>query len=139
MPIITEITPPESHIVIVEDLARAIRNGIGTEKKMSIDEALQIAQHVLNFFGFEERIIDNYLEPDDRGLFYMLEEIGILLPEREETTLFDGREWRIHYWVVNYRRIQSLQSYEQTYEKDENIENVYKELPDEFWSRGVGE
>ncbi len=139
MPIITEITPPESHIVLVEDLARAIRNGIGMEKKMSMDEALQISQHVLNFFGFEERIIDNYLEPDDRGLFYMLEEIGILLPEREETTLFDGREWRIHYWVVNYRRIQSLQLSEQTYEKSENIEDVYKDLPDEFWSRGVGE
>ncbi len=139
MPIITEITPPESHIVLVDELAKAIRNGIGTEKKMSMDEALQIAQHVLNFFGFEERIIDNYLEPDDRGLFYMLEEIGILLPEREETTLYDGREWRIHYWVVNYRRIQSLQSSEIVEEKSENIEDIYKELPDEYWSRGVGE
>jgi len=139
MPIITEITPPESHIVLVEELAKAIRNGIGTEKKMSMDEALQIAQHVLNFFGFEERIIDNYLEPDDRGLFYMLEEIGILLPEREETTLYDGREWRIHYWVVNYRRIQSLQSSEIVEEKNENIEDIYKDLPDEYWSRGVGE
>jgi len=139
MPIITEITPPESHIVLVEELAKAIRNGIGTEKKMSMDEALQIAQHVLNFFGFEERIIDNYLEPDDRGLFYMLEEIGILLPEREETTLYDGREWRIHYWVVNYRRIQSLQSSEIVEEKSENIEDIYKDLPDEYWSRGVGE
>ncbi len=139
MPIITEITPPESHIVLVDELAKAIRNGIGTEKKMSMDEALQIAQHVLNFFGFEERIIDNYLEPDDRGLFYMLEEIGILLPEREETTLYDGREWRIHYWVVNYRRIQSLQSSEIVEEKSENIEDIYKDLPDEYWSRGVGE
>ncbi len=139
MPIITEITPPESHIVLVEELAKAIRNGIGTEKKMSMDEALQIAQHVLNFFGFEERIIDNYLEPDDRGLFYMLEEVGILLPEREETTLYDGREWRIHYWVVNYRRIQSLQSSETVEEKSENIEDIYKDLPDEYWSRGVGE
>ncbi len=139
MPIITEITPPESHIVLVEELAKAIRNGIGTEKKMSMDEALQIAQHVLNFFGFEERIIDNYLEPDDRGLFYMLEEVGILLPEREETTLYDGREWRIHYWVVNYRRIQSLQSSEIVEEKNENIEDIYKDLPDEYWSRGVGE
>lgn len=139
MPIITEITPPESHIVLVDELAKAIRNGIGTEKKMSMDEALQIAQHVLNFFGFEERIIDNYLEPDDRGLFYMLEEIGILLPEREETTLYDGREWRIHYWVVNYRRIQSLQSSEIVEEKNENIEDIYKDLPDEYWSRGVGE
>ncbi|MEM3335379.1 MAG: DUF6015 family protein, partial [Thermoplasmata archaeon] len=105
MPIITEIPPPETQVITVPILAKAIINGISGETKMTMEEALNIGQHILNFFGFEERIIDNYLEPDDRGLFYMLEEIRILIPEREETTLYDGREWRIHYWVLNSRRI----------------------------------
>jgi len=104
-----------------------------------MEEAINIAQHILNFFGFEERIIDNYLEPDDRGLFYMLEEIRILMPEREETTLYDGREWRIHYWVINTQRIIELQVKKEGKEKEYSEEDIYKEIPDEFWSRGVGE
>ena len=28
-------------------------------------------------------------------VFYTMEDLGILETEREETTLFDGREWRI--------------------------------------------
>ncbi|MGC8619891.1 MAG: DUF6015 family protein [Thermoplasmata archaeon] len=139
MPIITEITPPEAHVITVEMLAKAIRNGIKSESKMSMDEALLLSQHILNFFGFDERMIDNYLEPDDRGLFYMMEEIRILLPEREETTLYDGREWRIHYWVINTRRIIELQQEEKKEEKEENISDIYKEIPDEYWSRGEGE
>lgn len=139
MPIITEITPPETHVITVEKLAKAIRNGIRSEEKMSFEEAISLAQHILNFFGFDERMIDNYLEPDDRGLFYMLEEIRILLPEREETTLYDGREWRIHYWVLNTRRIIELQTEERKEEKEEDIGDIYKEIPDEYWTRGEGE
>lgn len=139
MPIITEITPPEQNIVTVEMLATAIRNGIRTENMMSMNEAILLAQHILNFFGFEERMIDNYLEPDDRSLFYMLEEVRILMPEREETTLYDGREWRIHYWVLNTRRVMELQREEKQVEREEDISDIYKEIPDEYWSRGEGE
>src|SRR3989441_8075573 len=64
-----------------------------------------MAQHVLNFFGYSERIIDNVLEPEDRDAFYMLEDSGILTTEREETTLYDGREWRIHYSMFRKERI----------------------------------
>ncbi|HQQ25202.1 MAG TPA: hypothetical protein PLR51_02875, partial [Methanomassiliicoccales archaeon] len=28
--------------------------------------------------------------------------------EREETTLYDGREWRIHYWLFRKERIFQL-------------------------------
>ncbi|MBD6956239.1 MAG: DUF6015 family protein [Thermoplasmata archaeon] len=139
MPIVTEIPPPEVQVITVPMLARAIVNGISGETKMNMEEALNIAQHILNFFGFEERIIDNYLEPDDRGLFYMLEEIRILIPEREETTLYDGREWRIHYWVINTRRVLELQVEKEEREKEFTEEDIYKEIPDEFWTRGVGE
>jgi len=67
-----------------------------------------MAQHVLNFFGYSERIIDNILEPEDRDAFYQLEDTGILTTEREETTLYDGREWRIHYWLFRKERIFQL-------------------------------
>src|SRR2546426_7804659 len=91
----------------VEDLTRAIRNSID-RSGMKDEEARAMAQHVLNFFGYSERIIDNVLEPEDRDAFYMLEDSGILTTEREETTLYDGREWRIHYWVFRQERIAAL-------------------------------
>ena len=90
-----------------DSLAKAIRRSVGHEG-MRPEDARSIAAHVLNFFGFNERIIDNVLEPDDRDTFYMLEDTGILETERDETTLYDGREWRIHYWMFRKERIFEL-------------------------------
>src|SRR2546423_9075139 len=88
----------------VDDLTRAIKNSID-RTGMKEEEARAMAQHVLNFFGYSERIIDNVLEPEDRDAFYMLEDSGILTTEREETTLYDGREWRIHHLMVREETI----------------------------------
>ena len=90
-----------------DSLAKAIRRSVGHDGMRS-EDARAIAAHVLNFFGFNERIIDNVLEPDDRDTFYMLEDTGILETERDETTLYDGREWRIHYWMFRKERIFEL-------------------------------
>jgi hypothetical protein len=90
-----------------DSLAKAIRRSVGHDG-MRPEDARSIAAHVLNFFGFNERIIDNVLEPDDRDTFYMLEDTGILETERDETTLYDGREWRIHYWMFRKDRIFEL-------------------------------
>ncbi len=90
-----------------DSLAKAIRRSVGHDG-MRPEDARTIASHVLNFFGFNPRIIDNVLEPDDRDTFYMLEDTGILETERDETTLYDGREWRIHYWMFRKDRIFDL-------------------------------
>ena len=90
-----------------DSLAKAIRRSIGHDG-MRPEDARTVAAHVLNFFGFNERIIDNVLEPDDRDTFYMLEDRGLLETERDETTLYDGREWRIHYWMICKNRIIEL-------------------------------
>ncbi len=93
--------------VNLPSLSRAIRRAVGHDG-MRREDADAIAGHILNFFGFNERIIDNVLEPDDRDTFYMLEDSGILETERDETTLYDGREWRIHYWMFRKDRILQL-------------------------------
>jgi len=100
---ISEVSGP----VDFDSLAKAIRRSVGHDGMRS-EDARSIAAHVLNFFGFNERIIDNVLEPDDRDTFYMLEDTGILETERDETTLYDGREWRIHYWMFRKDRIFEL-------------------------------
>ncbi len=123
-------------IITVEDLSTSIVNSIN-DSGMQEEQALSLAQHVLNFFGYSDRIIDNVLEPEDRDAFYMLEDAGILTTEREETTLYDGREWRIHYWLFKRDKILNLMKAIQEEAKVEvEEESIYADLPDDIWSRG---
>jgi len=121
-------------IVSLNRLTEAIINSY-KEHNMSREDAQNMAYHVLNFFGFGDRIVDNILEPEDRDLFYMLEDFGLLVTEREETTLYDGREWRIHYWLLKKNVINTMacDDVEQCQTSEEY--NVYEEIPDEVWSR----
>ena len=119
----------------VEHLTKAIKNSID-KQGMPEEEARAMAQHVMNFFGYSERIIDNVLEPEDRDAFYMLEDAGILMTEREETTLYDGREWRIHYWMFRKERIHELITGRKAGDlADGTDQNVYDEIPDDIWNR----
>jgi hypothetical protein len=82
------------NFITLDALSKAISNRVGID----IDEAQRDAGFVMDIFGFDDRVIDNVLDPEDRQLFYILEEEGMLTTEREESTLYDGREWRTHYW-----------------------------------------
>ena len=116
----------------IDDLTRAIKNSID-RAGMKDEEARAMAQHVLNFFGYSERIIDNVLEPEDRDAFYMLEDSGILTTEREETTLYDGREWRIHYWMFRKERIAELVRAQKEKEALERDSSVYDQVHEDLW------
>lgn len=136
MALMTKTTQSEFVTLTVDDLTKAIRNSIKNDvRSMPEEEAKEMAQHVMNFFGYSERIIDNILEPEDRDAFYMLEDSGLLTTEREETTLYDGREWRIHYWIFKKDRILDLV---RTKGKKldpitEEAMSIYEEIPDDVW------
>jgi transcription initiation factor IIE alpha subunit len=117
----------------VDDLTRAIKNSID-RSGMKEEEARQMAQHVMNFFGYSERIIDNILEPEDRDAFYMLEDSGLLTTEREETTLYDGREWRIHYWLFRKDKILQMVRTAKAKEALQDFEpSIYDDVPEDIW------
>lgn len=123
----------------LEELKKVIERAIG-ERGMPEEEAEKMAKHVMNLFGFNERILDNMLEPQDRDVFYMLEDEEILTTEREETTLYDGREWRIHYWTFRKDRIDEILGGKiKPSEPDRHLkaepENIYDEVPDDVWFR----
>ena len=124
----------------VEALTKAIRNSIDRQG-MKEEDARDIAHRVMNFFGYSERIIDNILEPEDRDAFYMLEDSGLLTTEREETTLYDGREWRIHYWLFRKEKILELvKSAEEREIAPEGSPSVYDDVPENIWgARKEGE
>ncbi len=119
-------------IITLEDLAMAIATRVGID----FESALRDANFVMDLFGFEDRIIDNVLEPEDRQLFYILEEEGMLTTEREETTIYDGRTWRTHYWFINKEtilRYKETEGARRIERKEEDITDIYKEIPDEVW------
>jgi len=120
-----------SEIITVEDLSQAIQDKIG----LIPDEADRDAEFVMDIFGFNDRIIDNVLEPEDRQLFYILEEEGLLTTEREETTLYDGREWRTHYWLFRKDKILGAadQHRQKLAQKSEEFA-IYEELPEDVWA-----
>ncbi len=127
------------NIITLNDLSKAIANRVG----IGMEEARRDAGFVMDIFGFQDRVIDNVLDPEDRQLFYILEEEGMLTTEREETTLYDGREWRTHYWVIRKdiiiqyskdenKRVRSVLSDKQTIE-DISDEAIYDALEEDIW------
>ena len=124
-----------SSIVTLDELSLAIRNS-PDNRGMEEDQSYDLALHVLNFFGYSDRIIDNILEPEDRDAFYMMEDAGILTTEREETTLYDGREWRIHYWLFRHDKIERLlEEGGDTERAAPKPDFDFNDLPEDAWSR----
>ena len=121
-------------VLTTETLASAI-NYSPEYSHMGDDESSYLAEHILNFFGYSDRIIDNVLHPEDRDTFYMLEDAGLMETEREETTLYDGREWRIHYWLLKIAEIQRRTDAGPKYAPDDQEPSVYDEIPDDICSR----
>ena len=116
------------------ELTQAIRRKVDSEMEVIVAES--IAEHALGFFGFSNRIIDNALEPTDRNLFYQLQDYELLTTESEETTLWDGREWRIHYWKFkadarDFARRAMTES--ENKEDEDPYAGIYDDVPTSLW------
>jgi len=91
-------------VISIDELKRAIM-GEGMDEK----EARGIAEHIMNFFGFEDRIIDNYFDNEDRSILYFLQDKGLVSSRSEEVYLSNGKKtWRIFYWILNTKKIKNL-------------------------------
>ena len=117
------------------ELTEAIRRHIDREMEKTVAESM--AEHALGFFGYYDRIIDNALEPTDRNLFYMFQDYDLLTTESEETTLWDGREWRIHYWKFKAELADKAKVYleEGPVEEEAVVVNIYDDIPSDIWNR----
>jgi len=127
------------HIVTLAVLTKAIRIRLDIEET----EARRYAEIVLDLFGYDDCIIDNVLEHKERCLFYRLESEGILLTRREEIILDDGRNWRIHYWILQKIVIfhpEMEKSSKPVRKKNSDLHpqsphsSIYSSLPDEVWT-----
>ena len=113
-------------MITLKKLAAGVEQRLGR----SPADALEVARTVMNYFGFRDTIIDNAVEPEDRKLFYALQEVGILHSYWETVPLLDGRHWRIFYWQLDEKTLDHLAPDEET----PSDEQMYRTLPDEAWS-----
>ena len=121
----------ERPIITYETLAKAIKNKL----EVTEDVAEDISYRVLNYFGFDDEIIDNALDQDDRRMFYFLQDVQLLSTHWEEAILPTGRTWRVFYWALNTERILR---YAAPKVEEHGIElGLYDSLPDNVWSRSA--
>jgi hypothetical protein len=120
-------------IVTIADMERAVKATVGYKRGMKDEEANELAGYVLDFFGFSEEITDNKLSTEDRDVFYMLEEEGLLSTRQEETPVKSrGNPWRTHYWILKTKYIKELAN---NGDKGKKKVFIYAEMPDEIWAR----
>tara|TARA_Y100000310_G_C20488290_1_gene717893 strand:+ start:257 stop:637 length:381 start_codon:yes stop_codon:yes gene_type:complete len=125
------VSPP----LTLEELAKAYSN---INHEISTEDSKGLAEHVMSFFGYETYVIDNRLEPNDRDVFYMLEELGLLTTEREDVLLKRGPIWRIRYWKLNKQKVRTLaiKKPEQVVQTEiDEVKQTYEELDESVWIR----
>jgi len=119
----------------MEELISALKVTLG-KKGMQDSDIECLADYVMSFFGYTDSVIDNRLTSEDRDVFYMLEEEGLVTTTEEEVHLKKGKMWRIHYWILKKDQIFRLSALpvEEEVEVDETA-SIYDQISSEVWAR----
>lgn len=126
------------YLVTIENLRKALSILFESHEGADKEWIDQIAEFVMDFFGYEDRILDNRLTPRDRDVFYMLEGMGLLKTEMEEATIHKGKTWRIHYWILNTEKIKELLlKNDRMVDGEETIQesSIYENLSEHVWNQ----
>jgi len=122
-------------VVTMQQVESALKKTVG-KKGMSGGEINKLAEYLMSFFGYTDEVIDNRLTSEDRDVFYMLEEAGLLTTTHEEVLLKKGKLWRIHYWILKKDQIIRLANADEAASKlVESVGDVYDQVSDEEWAR----
>ena len=67
----------------------------------------------------------------------MFQDYDLLTTESEETTLWDGREWRIHYWKFKPHLKERVESYmqRQRNQRKSTLSDIYGTDGQSIWTR----
>jgi hypothetical protein len=122
-------------VVTMQQVEKALKKTVG-RKGMSDSEVKNLAEYLMSFFGYTDEVIDNRLTAEDRDVFYMLEEEGLLTTTQEEVLLKKGKLWRIHYWILKKDQIiRMAKSDEEGASERDEAASVYEQVSDEEWAR----
>lgn len=122
-------------VVSMDDVVSALRNTLG-KKGMAENDIKRLAEYLMSFFGYTREVIDNRLTSEDRDVFYMLEEEGLLTTTQEEVHLKKGKLWRIHYWILKNDQILRLARQSEEIQKGtDDSSAIYDEISEEVWEQ----
>jgi len=119
----------------MEELVCALKNTLG-KKGMQDQDIGRLADYIMSFFGYTDAVIDNRLTSEDRDVFYMLEEEGLVTTTEEEVHLKKGKMWRIHYWILKKDQIFRLAAIpEEKVTEEDEMASIYDRMSSEVWVR----
>ncbi len=98
-----------------------------TKRGMNEKDIKELSYYVVNFFGYNDRVVDNTLTPADRYVFNTLEELGIVKTTVDEITISRSKLWRIHYWIYRKDNIERI-LHKKEEKHEESPEDVYKRI-----------
>jgi hypothetical protein len=122
---------------------------ISLEGKADKKECNELALHVLDIFGYNDRTTSNQLQRDDISMLYMLEDMELVRQEIEIDKIPDkwGRkvlEWRITSFILCTEKIEKLaisslhvkNEIELDVETMKDVRKMYEELPEKVFMAG---
>jgi hypothetical protein len=134
--IIDKFSIDNNEMITPDILAKALVNALRLRNySMDYNDALEISEHILNFFGFEEQIIENVFENDDREILYFLEDLDIIEFRVSTLYTFDGKEWNVSTVHLMKNKISELANQEIEPSSENEISEIYEKLPEEVWIR----
>lgn len=118
----------------MEELVLALKNTLG-KKGIQDKDIGRLAEYIMSFFGYTDAVIDNRLTSEDRDVFYMLEEEGLVTTTEEEVHLKKGKMWRIHYWILKKDQIFRLAAIpKEERPPEDELQSIYERMSQEVWS-----
>jgi len=123
--------------ISMEEMILALKNTLG-RKGMQDSDITRLSEYIMSFFGYTDAVIDNRLSSEDRDVFYMLEEEGLVTTSEEEVHLKKGKMWRIHYWILKQDQVARLANLrEERAPEEDEYASVYDSMSHEVWSRSA--
>ena len=128
---------PDEETANVNTLTKGIKYAMGYKEK----DSEKLAYLILDMANEDDYILDITLEPDERGVFYDLQEKKILGTDRDETVLGPGpkvgRYWRTNFWKIEWKNIAGIIAKAEApeIETEQTVYTNSKILPEDAWVR----
>jgi len=119
--------------VNIKEVTIALEKALAS-KTLPRQEIERLAMRIMDLFGFEDQVVDNRLTPEDRDIFYMLEENGLVTTIEDDVQVQKGKTWRIYYWVL--KKDQILRLAHESGVKDSGAlpeADIYQTISDDVW------
>jgi hypothetical protein len=119
-------------VVNIKELTIALEKALSS-KQLSKDEINGLAERIMDLFGFEDQVVDNRLTPEERDIFYMLEEAGLVTTIEDDVQVQKGKTWRIYYWILKTDQIIRLSSESSKIADEKPEADIYETISEDVW------